>query len=69
MITCSAVALSRVLRTTLVPYGNMETSTPHSYETSQVITMKLCVFDHVRETNPFAKFGWNPPARGCSTHT
>jgi len=33
MITCSAVALSRALRTALVPYGNTETSTPHSSET------------------------------------
>jgi len=56
-ITCSAVALSRVLRTALVPYGNMETSTPHSTETSRVITMN------------FAKFGWNSPARGRSAHT
>jgi len=43
--TCSAVALSRVLRTALLPYGNMETSTPHSSETSQVRTMKLCTID------------------------
>jgi len=41
----------------------METSTPHSSETSQVITMKLGMFDYMRETNTFAKFGWNPPAR------
>jgi len=31
--------------------------------------MKLCTFDYVRETNAFAKFGWNPPARGHSIHT
>jgi len=48
---CSAVALSRVLRTALVPYGNMETSTPYSSETSQVITMNLCMFHYVYETN------------------
>jgi len=48
-ITCSEVALSRVLRTALVPYGNMEMSTPYSSETSQVITMKLCTFDYVRD--------------------
>jgi len=68
-ITCSAVALSRVLRTALVPYGNMETSTPHSSETTQVISMKLCTFDYVRETNTCAEFGWNPPTVGRSTHT
>jgi len=68
-ITCSAAALSRVLRTALVPYGNMEISTPHSTETSQLITMKLCTFDNVCETNKYAKFGWNPPATVCSTHT
>jgi len=62
-ITCSAVALSRVLRTALVPYGNMETSTPHSSKTPQVITMKLCTFEYVCETNTCAKFGWNLPAR------
>ena len=68
-ITCCAVARSRVLRTAWVPYGNMETLTPHSSETSEFITMKLCTFDYVGETNTFAKFGWNPPARGRSTHT
>jgi len=68
-ITCSAVAHSRVLRTALVPYGNMETSTPHSSETSQVITMKFCSFDYVRETNTCAMFGWYPAARDCSIHT
>jgi len=60
LITCSAVELSRVLRTALVPYGNMETSTPHSSETSQIIMMKFSTFDYVRETNTCAKFGWNP---------
>jgi len=40
-VTCCAVAPSRVLRAAWVPYGNMETSTPRSSETSQVITMKL----------------------------
>jgi len=38
----------------------MESSTPHSSETSQVITIKLCTFDYVQETNTCAKFGWNP---------
>jgi len=52
-----------------VPYGNMETLTPHSSETSQVIMMKLCKFDCVGKANTFAKFGWNPPARGRSMHT
>jgi len=55
--TSGTVAPSRVLRTALVPYGNMDTSKPHSFETSEVITMKLCTFDYVRETNTFAKFG------------
>jgi len=68
-ITCSAVALSRVLRTTFVPYGNIDTSTPHSSETSQVITMKFCKFYYVRKTNTCAKFSWNPPASGRSKHT
>jgi len=63
-ITCSAVALSRILRTALIPYGDMETSTPHSSETSKVITMKVCKFDNVRKTNTCAKFGCNSPARG-----
>jgi len=68
-ITCSAVALSRVLRTALVPYGNIETSAPRSFETSQVITTKLCTFNYVCETYTCAKFGWNPLARSRSTHT
>jgi len=65
----SITALSRVLRTALVPYGNMENSTPHSSETSQVITTTFCTIDNVRKKNTFVKFGWNPPARGRSTHT
>jgi len=36
-ITCSAV-----------PYGNMETSTHHSSETSPNKTIKFCTFDYVR---------------------
>jgi len=48
--------LSRVLRTALVPYDNMETLTPHTSETYQVITMKLCTADNVRVTNTCAKF-------------
>jgi len=59
---------SRVLKTALVPYDNMETSIPHSSETSQVITIKLCTFDYVRRTNTWAKFGWYPPAR-VTAHT
>jgi len=47
----------------------MVTSTPHSSETSQVITIQLCMFDYVREMNTFDKFGCNPPARGRSTNT
>jgi len=27
------------------------------------------MFDYVGETNTIAKFGWNPSARGRSTHT
>jgi len=61
--TCCAVAQSWVLRTAWVPYGNMETSTPHSSKTSQVITMILCTFDYVGETNTFTKFSFNQPAR------
>jgi len=68
-ITCGALAQSRALRTAWVPYGNMETSTPHNSETSHVITIKLCTFDYVCKTNTCAKFGWNPPARDRSTHT
>jgi len=52
VITCSAIAQDG-----LGSYGNMETSTPHSSKTSQVITMKLCKFDNVHETNTCAKFG------------
>jgi len=60
-ITCCAVAQSRVLRKAWVPYGNIETSTPHSSATSHAITMRLCTFDNVREINTIAKFGWNRP--------
>jgi len=55
-ITCSAV-----------PYGNMETSTHHSSETSPNKTIKFCTFDDVGETNTITKFGWNSPARDSST--
>jgi len=68
-MTCGAVTPSRVLGRPGFLYGNMDITTPHGSEISQVITMKLCTFDHVRKTNTFAKFGWNPSARDCSTHT
>ena len=52
VITCCAVAQSRVLRTAWVPYGNMKTLTPHSSETSGFITMKLCtLITMVRQTH------------------
>jgi len=47
----------------------METSTPHSSETSQVMTKKLCTFDKIRKAKTCAEFGWNPPARSRSTYT
>ena len=51
-ITCCAVAQSRVLRTAWVPYGNMETSTPHSSETSGFITMNFARYiTSVRRTH------------------
>jgi len=53
-ITGSAVALSRVLRTAFVPYGNMETSTPHS-------AMKLCMLiTSVRRTHVPSLVGIRP---------
>jgi len=63
VITCSAVALTIVLWTSLVPYGNMETLTPHSSKTSQVIMMKLRTFDYVRETNMHMCQVWLESAR------
>jgi len=63
-ITCIAVAFSRMLRTALVPYGNMDTLTPHSSETSQVITMKLwnfaCFITSVRQTHVPSLVGIRP---------
>jgi len=38
----------------------METSTTHSSKTSQVITMKLCMFDYVRATNTCWLVGIRP---------
>jgi len=69
LITCSAVALSRVLSTALVAYGKMDNSTPYSSETSQVIAIKRCMFDFVCEMITCAKFGCIPPARSRSTLT
>jgi len=40
-ITRSGVALSIVLRTASVHYGNIETLTPHSSETSRVISRTM----------------------------
>jgi len=40
--------------------------TPHSTETSQVITMNV---NERWQRDRFAEFGRNPPARGCSTPT
>jgi len=57
-----------VLRT--VPYRSMDNLTPHSSETSHVITVKLYIFHNVCKTNTIiAKCSWNPPASACSTHT
>jgi len=51
-ITFCAVTQSRVLRTSWVPYANMETSTPRSSETSQDITMNIArLITSVRRTH------------------
>jgi len=64
-ITCSAVALSIVLRIglgSLWQHGNFKSHlTPHSSETSQVTTTKLCTFDtSVRQTHLPSLVGVRP---------
>jgi len=55
----------------MVPYGNMETSTPHSSETSQVITVKLCAFDYEHTCQVWLEFGFFLPffVRTCTGQT
>jgi len=36
---------------------------------SEFITVKLCTFDNIRETNKFTKYDYNLSARGHSTHS
>jgi len=66
-ITCSAVALSSVQDGlgSLWQHGNSKTSQLRNLSSYN----ELCTFDYVRENKTCAKYGWNPPARGRSTHT
>jgi hypothetical protein len=60
----SAAALSTVLRTTTLSYGNMPFSGTCPAQTSQPIKMKFCMTDHVAETKQSAKNDWNRLAGG-----
>ena len=55
----SAAALSTVLRTTTLSYGNMRFSGIRPAETPQPIKMKFCKIDYVGELTRCAKNGWN----------
>jgi hypothetical protein len=56
-ITCSALALSTVLRTTSLSYGNMPFSGTHPTKTTWPIVLKFCTIDYVGETDKPAKNG------------
>ena len=63
----SAAALSTVLRTTTLSYGNMRFSGIRPAETPQPIKMKFCTIDYVGELTRCAKNGWNRLAGGGPT--
>jgi hypothetical protein len=67
-ITCSALALSTVLRTTSLSYGNMPFSGTHPTKTPWPIVLKFCTVDYVGETTKHAKNGYNRLARGASPY-
>jgi hypothetical protein len=66
--TCSALALSTVLRTTSLSYGNMPFSGNHPTKTPWPIVLKFCTVDYVGETIKHAKNGYNRLARGGSPY-
>jgi hypothetical protein len=68
-ITCSALALSTVLRTTSLSYGNMPFSGTHPTKTPWPIVLKFCTIDYVGETTKPAKNDWNRLARGGSPYS
>ena len=63
----SAAALSTVLRTTTLSYGNMRFSAIRPAETPQPIKMKFCTIDYVGELTRCAKNGCNRLAGGGPT--
>ena len=63
----SAAALSTVLRTTTLSYGNMRFSGIRPAETPKPIKMKFCTIDYVGEFTRCAKTGWNRLAGGGPT--
>jgi hypothetical protein len=67
-ITCSALALSTVLRTTSLSYGNMPFSGTHPTKTPWPIVLKLCTVDYVGEATEHAKNGYNRLAIGGSPY-
>ena len=68
MFSCaSAAALSTVLRTTTLSYGNMRFSGIRPAETPQPIKMKLCTIDYVGELTRCAKNDCNRLAGGGPT--
>jgi hypothetical protein len=58
-ITCSALALSTVSRTTSLSYGNMPFSGTHPTKTPWPIVLKFCTVDNFGETTKHAKNGYN----------
>jgi hypothetical protein len=68
-ITCSALALSTVLRTTSLSYGNMPFSGTHPTKTPWPIVPKFCTVDYVGKTTKHAKNGYNRMGRGGSPYS
>jgi hypothetical protein len=63
----SAAALSTVLRTTTLSYGNMPFSGTCPAETPQPIMIKFCTIDYVGDVTRYAKNGCNRLAGGGPT--
>ena len=57
------------LRTSWLPYSDVEILTPHCTETTQVILIQFCKSAYVGGTNKLAKFCSNLLASNRSTHT
>jgi hypothetical protein len=67
-ITCSALALCKVLGMTSLSYGNMPFSGTNPTKAPWPIVLKFCTIDYVGETTKHAKNDYNRMGRGGSPY-